>query len=443
MSKTQTVRVVPADDNRCAWFEALPKRMAKDHLRGTRQFDIAVVGAGYTGLAAARRLAELMPERSIALLEAQEVGIGAAGRSSGFAIDLAHDMRSKNFVDGLEETGRQTRFNRAGLAYLKEGVQRTQLDPTHWEEIGKIHAAATKAGEDKLKNFAQVLESLKEPYRWLSAAEMKAITGSNYYRLGIDTPGAVLVQPAAMVQQLADNLPSNVTLFENSPVNEVQYGKPIRLRSDHGEIHAERLLLANNGYARYLGFYQHHLIPFMTYGSMSRQLSEDEIARLGGQESWGIIPADAFGSSLRRTRDNRLLVRHTYSYADDFRASPRMLKRMRNEHRRSFENRFPMLPDVEFEYTWGGALCLSRNGAPVFGALQDNVYGAFCMNGVGITKGTIMGKLIAEQMAGQHSELGQLMANYPRPNLVPPGFILKMGVTLDLTRRAMGVGLEK
>ncbi|WP_116475395.1 NAD(P)/FAD-dependent oxidoreductase [Zobellella maritima] len=443
MVNTQRVRLLPADDNRCAWYESLPKRMSAKLLRGIEQFDIAVVGAGYTGLAAARRLGELLPHKRIALLEAQEVGIGAAGRSSGFAIDLAHDMRSKSFVDGLEETSRQTRINRAGLAYLKEGVLNSDYDSSDWEELGKIHAAATLAGEAKLQGFSKVLDSLKEPYHWLSADEMCSITGSDYYRRGIHTPGAVLVQPAAMVQHLADSLPDNVTLYENSPVKEVLYNQPICLRSDKGEVRASQLILANNGYAQYLGFYQHHLIPFMTYGSMTRVLTDEELKRLGGDNSWGIIPADAFGSSLRKTLDNRLLVRHTYSYADQFRASPRMLKRMHDEHRQSFERRFPMLSNVDFEYTWGGALCLSRNGAPVFGQLQENIYGAFCMNGVGITKGTIMGKLIAEHLAGQRSELGDLLLSYPRPNLVPPGFILKLGVTLDLARRSIGVGLEK
>lgn len=442
MKKQQQVRVIPADDDQCAWFETLPKRIPSTSLKGEHRFDIAIVGAGYTGLAAARRLGELLPDKRIALLEAQQVGIGAAGRSSGFAIDLAHDMRSKNFVDSIEETGRQTQFNRAGLAYLQEGIDNHKID-CDWEPIGKIHAAATSAGVEKLNSFSQVLDTLKEPYTWLSSEEMKAITGSSYYRKGIHTPGAVLVQPAAMVQGLADNLPENVTLFEQSPVTEVIYDQPIRLISNNGEVITDQLLLANNGYAQYLGFYKHHLIPFMTYGSMTRQLSEQELAELGGTESWGIIPADAFGTSLRKTRDNRLLIRHTYSYADQFQANPRMLEKMHNEHWQSFERRFPTLSGVEFEYTWGGALCLSRNGAPVFGELSKNIFGAFCMNGVGITKGTIMGKLVAEKMADQRSELGDLMSTYPRPNIIPPGFILKMGVTLDLARRSMGVGLEK
>lgn len=442
MKKQVKVRVIPVDDNRCAWFETLPKRNAHPELKGEQRFDIAVVGAGYTGLSAARRLGELLPNKKIALLEAQQVGVGAAGRSSGFAIDLAHDMRSKNFVDSIDETRRQTRFNRAGLDYLKTAIDEHHIDCT-WEPVGKVHAAATVAGIEKLNGFSKVLDEMKEPYTWLSSEEMQDLTGSAYYLKGIHTPGAVLVQPAAMVQGLADTLPNNVTLFEQSPVNEVIYDDLIHLKSHQGKAVVDKLLLTNNGYAQYLGFYQHHLIPFMTYGSMTRALSSQELKDLGGDDSWGVIPADAFGTSLRKTKDNRILVRHTYNYADKFQANPKMLEKMKIEHRLSFDRRFPNLSSVNFEYTWGGALCLSRNGAPVFGEIAKNVYGAFCMNGVGITKGTIMGKLIAEKISAHQSELGDLLSTYPRPNLNPPNFILKMGVTLDLARRSSGAGLEK
>ena len=69
------------------------------------------------------------------------------------------------------------------------------------------------------------------------------------------------------------------------------------------------------------------------------------------------------------------------------------LDRFVRTHRESFERRFPMLPGVEFEYTWGGSLALSRNHMGHFGQLAPNVYGALCCNGLGVTRGTVTGTL--------------------------------------------------
>lgn len=442
MSDSYNVTVIPQDDDRCGWYESLPSVSNFASLKGEQSFDIAIIGAGYTGLAAARRLGELLPDKQIALIDAQRIGLGAAGRSSGFAIDLAHDVRSKSLVAGLSEAKKQTWFNRAGLAYLENAVKERNVD-CDWDPIGKIHAAATVKGQSKLGEFSQVLERLNESYQWLSAGEMKEKTGSAYYKKGLYAPGTVLLQPAALVRGLKEVLPENVTVYEDSAITEVHYKDQIKLISNEGEINTKQLLLTNNGYAKYFGFYKHHLIPLMTYGSFTRRLSDSELAELGGDGAWGIIPADPFGTSLRKTKDNRLLVRHTYGYADQFKATKRMLNKMHREHRVSFERRFPNLKQVEFEYTWGGALCLSRNGAPVFGELAKNVFGAFCLNGVGISRGTIMGKLLAEQVAGQSSDMLTAMQTYPRPNLNPPGFIMKFGVGLELKRREICAGIER
>ncbi|HDU8161588.1 FAD-dependent oxidoreductase, partial [Acinetobacter baumannii] len=81
---------LPNDDNTCGWYAALPPAGPAKKLIGLQKADYAIIGAGFAGLAAARRLAELKPHARIILVDAQRVAEGASGRNSGFVIDLPH-----------------------------------------------------------------------------------------------------------------------------------------------------------------------------------------------------------------------------------------------------------------------------------------------------------------------------------------------------------------
>jgi len=140
------------------------------------------------------------------------------------------------------------------------------------------------------------------------------------------------------------------------------------------------------------------------------------------------------------TPDNRILVRNIFSFSkrSDFVSRKAWAAKT---HRTSFENRWPQLRDVPFEYSWGGALSLSRNGAPVFGELRPNVYGTVVHNGVGIARGTISGKLLADMIMGQDSELLRQMQTKDRPNRNLP--FQDLGVRINARARRIIAGREE
>ncbi len=435
------VNLLPASDNRNGWLEILPPLAPANAAVGNISVDYAIIGGGFTGLAAARRLADLNPSVSIALIDAGRIGNNAAGRCSGFAIDQAHNIRAKDFAGSLDEELRQLALNRAGQDYMRETVI-TQAIECDWREDGKFHGAATERGKALLQNYTGNLDLLEVDYRWVDAAEMKAVTGIPFYNSALYTPGTVQIQPAAMVTGFARTMPQNVSVYEDSPVTEISYGKTHRIKVPQGEFSAHTVLLTNNGFAPRFGFYNHCIIPVSTWASMTRKLTPDEVAELGGTESWGIIPSDPFGSSVRRTVDDRILVRNIYSYSRGVNPEEHMLRWVRKKHSNSFHNRFPMLSEVEFEFTWGGALALSQNNEPVFGELADRVFGSFCHNGVGISRGTICGKLLAELISGETSELLEFMLGAGRPNRLPPRPFLGWGARMNFAFRRSRAGRE-
>lgn len=421
----------PADDNGCGWFHLSPKRQPRPAHQGRTSARWVVLGAGFTGLAAARQLALRYPGDEIVLVDAQEVGFGASGRNSGFAIDLPHDIGAPDYIGDLPTARMNLKLNLRAQAILKQLIAEHGID-CQMRPDGKYQAAIEPKGLAVLEAYRSGLEKLDQPYRMIEAKDLPDHLGTHFYRKALYTPGTLLLQPAALAKGLADTLPGNVTLHENTVITHIEQGDRITLHHADGQITGEQVLLTNNAFASHFGFLPGRLLPIFTYASMTRPLTEQEQARLGGKSTWGVIPADPFGSTLRRTPDQRLLVRNSFSFNADGRAHQRHLDRAGRQHRESFERRFPMLPGVAFEYTWGGSMCLSRNHLSHFGTLAPKIHAALCCNGLGITRGTATGTLLANWLAGERDELIDFLLGSPGPNRNPPEPFLSLGVNFNL-----------
>lgn len=420
---------LPQADGVNGWYETLPPLPEPRRLASRITADWAVLGAGLAGLAAARRLAELDPNADVVLIDAQRVGFGAAGRNSGFMIDLPHDLQSHDYA-GAEDSDRdKIHLNRSAIDYMRSIVQRHDID-CDWQEQGKIHGAINERGGQSLRAFSESLNRLGESNHLLDARAMQTITGTTFYAEGLFTPGTVLLQPAALTRGLAATLPDNVRLFEQSPVTTLDLGPPHCLKTADGELHADRLVLANNAYAAQFGAFgfDKQLLPIYTYGSLTRPMTDAEAESLGGESAWGLIPADPMGTTVRRMADGRICIRNSFTYSRDVAAGSRAIERVRRRHEKSCADRFPMLEGMTFDYTWGGSLCMTRNGGVPFGEVGQNVYSAVCQNGLGLTGGTIAGKLIAEYALGMGSDELRIMREQPKPTTVPPEPFRTLGV---------------
>ncbi len=428
---TQRISHLPLNDSSNGWSRILPSRNAKPALEGEHRANWVVIGAGYAGLAAARRLAENRPDDQIILLEAHEAGENASGRNSGFAIDLPHIVGSS--MEELEGSHRYMALARAAIEYHEIQIDRYSIE-CDWSQPGKYQTAVSAKGVGEvLEPFARELEALGEPFSWIEKSDLDRRLGTSHFRAAVHTPGCRLLNPAALVRGLADNLPQNVSLYEHSPVISLDTGEGVTLTTAMGKVSADKLILGVNGFADRFGFYQRKLMTFGANASLSRRLTAAERDALGCEENWGITPANAFASiTMRFTRDHRILMRNNIYYNPSMRESDAYRAEIARRHKRLFDERFPMLPAVEMEYTWTGYICLSRNGSPGFGQLQKNVYASVCQNAVGVTKGTAGGMLAADMACGIDNELIGFMQSLGAPNKLPPRPLLDLGVRARL-----------
>ena len=137
---------MPCDPGVTGWNAILPAPGDPDILRGDATADWLVIGGGFAGLAAARRLAQLQPGDSVALLEAGRVGEGPAGRNSGFMIDLPHDLSSGAYAGAVEADLAQTRANRAAIDFASSMAQEFGLPEEAFRRSGKTNGAAGERG---------------------------------------------------------------------------------------------------------------------------------------------------------------------------------------------------------------------------------------------------------------------------------------------------------
>jgi glycine/D-amino acid oxidase-like deaminating enzyme len=230
-----------------------------------------------------------------------------------------------------------------------------------------------------------------------------------------------MLQPAAYVRGLARGIEGEgVDIFEQSPVTRLDIGPDHVAHTPGGRVTAPRIILGVNGHAESFGFYRRRLMHVFTYAGMTRELSADEVKRLGGEPEWHAVSAEPMGTSVRRIRENRIVVRTRFTYDPSMQISEARVRHIGQQHQQAFAARFPMLPDVGMEYCWGGRLCLSRNGVPAFGEVDSGVYSAVCQNGLGTAKGTLAGTAAAELATGTDSWRVDAMLGYDEPSKLAP-----------------------
>jgi len=422
---------LPTDPGPAAWNAILPSADPAVPLEGATTADWLVIGAGFAGLAAARRLSELHPGDRITVLDATRVGEGPAGRNSGFMIDLPHDLTSDDYGGGKDHDRAEIRLNRTGIDYAADMARAFGLGDEAFARSGKINGAATDKGHRLNLDYARHLAGLGEASELFDATAMRDLTGTDYYRSGLFTPGAAMIQPALFVRGVARGLLSNrVRVHENSPVRGLARHGDWIAETDMGQVTAPKVILAVNGHVQSFGHYGGRLLHVFTYASMTRALTADEIARLGGRPRWGITPSDPMGTTVRRISGkggDRIVIRNRFTCDPSMEVPPARIARVARDHDRAFAARFPMLSGVSMDYRWGGRLCLSRNGATAFGEIEEGLFSACCQNGLGTAKGTAHGKLAAELASGETSDLlGQVLAG-PTPGRLPPEPVAALG----------------
>jgi glycine/D-amino acid oxidase-like deaminating enzyme len=423
-----TAKRSPIHRGPAAWSAILPNQDSLVVLEQNLTADFVVVGCGFAGLSAARRLRQLEPKAKVIILEAGRIAESACGRNSGFMIDLPHELRGEGYSgDGADKNRTMIGLNRQAIAFSKAAVEEFSINKVYFEAAGKVNGAASVSADKFNRDYAVDLAGLGEASEYLDAKAMTELTGSHHYVSGLFTAGTIMIQPAGYVREFARGLrQAGVMIFEHAPVHKIERLNDAWSISANGHsISAGKVILATNGHLESFGFAKQRLMHIFLYASMTVDLPEDALKKLGGQSRWGVTPSDPMGTTMRRIDGplggNRIVARTCYSFLPDMVPSERMLQRTAKVHRQKFAERFPAIKDAPMEYTWAGHLCLSRNGVAVMRELDRNLYSACVQNGLGTVRGTLTGMGAAELACGVENAITKhFLAEDDPAKLLPP-----------------------
>ena len=419
------------NDNSCGWLKGLQSRKNYKTLSNNLKCDYLIVGAGYTGLSAARKLSEINSTKKVIVVDAQLAGEGSSSRNSGYLVDttLNDGFTSNKDINNYKK---KVKIYKLGIRAVENFIKEYQVD-CDWNECGKYFASSKIEDLFIAKRFSELLSSLNLDNKILNQEQLEKKLGTNFYKIAVLTKGGVLINPAKLVRAMVDVLPKNVELYENSPL--IKWNKNnnfIDCQFEKNSIQTNKIIFCANGFLKSLNIKKNFNFPLTLTASMTRPLDDEEFKSIGEPKEWGVLPIRPMGATIRFTKDRRLLIRNTAEMKNPNSMSKYELDKRKLIHLKGLIKRFPILKTNLIEDTWSGIVSRSRNSSQIFEMIEKNIYAAGCYNGSGIGVGTLFGEQIALMASDQQSNEIETINNRVKPNWLPPNPFLNVGVKTRL-----------
>ena len=374
------------------WWEtapALPNLMTRPL---PERADVVVIGSGYTGLSAARGLAQRGAR--VVVLEKETLGWGASSRNGGQVLTGLKLGPSKLIQTvGLERAKELYAASLASIESLEKLIADEHID-CGYARAGHIKAAWKPKHFDHFKHEQEVLaREFDHPVRLLDRTEQQGELGSDYYHgLLVDERSGALhpAQYARGLAQAAYN--SGAALFEKMPALKIErQGTGFKIGTPGGALEAKDVLVATNGYTDAAApEIRKRVFPLGSYIIATEPLAGDLAARLIPQRRV-VFDSKNYLYYFRLSSDNRVLFGGRADYKP---ATPESTRASAAILQRGLIDVFPQLKDVQIEYAWSGNVCFTLDRFPRAGR-HDGIYYALGYGGHGVATATYLGAQMA------------------------------------------------
>jgi len=409
----------------CLWLEEVADRPRLGPLTADHRTDLAVVGGGYTGLWTAVRAKQRDPGRRVLLLEAGRVGWAASGRNGGFcAASITHGAENGRArwpaeYDALERLGE------ANLAGIEQTVEDFAM-AVDWERTGELTVAVEEHQVPWLRESGG---------RFLDRDEVQAQVHSPTYLAGVAGDDVALLHPGRMVAELARVAGDlGVEVVEDTRVTGLESGRggPVRVRTGHGSVAAERVALATSVFPALLRRERLRTVPVYDYVVATEPLSAGQRAAIGWEGRQGLAdPGNQF-HYYRLTADDRIVFGgYDAVYRFGKRVRPSYEQRPASYRRlvSHLLTTFPQLEGIRVTHQWAGAIDTSTR----FSASWARGHGgrvAHCagFTGLGVGASRFGADVLLDLLAGEETERTALEMVRRKPLPFPPEPAAALGI---------------
>jgi glycine/D-amino acid oxidase-like deaminating enzyme len=397
------------------WHDTAPGDLTpRPALPGDQVVDIAIVGAGYTGLWTAYYLKKADPALRIAILEAEFAGFGASGRNGGwcsaiFPSSLAKVAKvagSRAAATALQralnatvdEVGRVTAAEGIDCHYAKGGTVVLARTPVQLER------AREEVDESRAFGFTDEDLRLLPPEEALQHANATHVLGATF------TPHCAAIHPARLVRGLADVVERlGVPIYEQTPVAAIRDGA---VQTPHGTVRAETVVRATEGYTATLDGFKRTVAPVYSLMLATEPLPDEAWTQIGLAHRQTFADHRHLIIYGQRTADGRLAFGGRgapYHFSSSIKPEYDQEPKVHAELKRVLVELFPILKDLKVTHTWGGALGVPRDWFASVGVDHEMKLawaGGYVGDGVGASN--LAGRTLADLLLSQRTELTAL-----------------------------------
>ncbi|WAC45789.1 FAD-binding oxidoreductase [Pseudomonas sp. SL4(2022)] len=392
------------------WMDQLGKTLTpRPALCEDLQVDVAIIGAGYTGLWTAYYLKRQAPQLRIVIIESEIAGFGASGRNGGWL--MGNLLGQERMLAGLSNASRHSAHALLhGIPDEVASVLEREQIACDYRKGGVLYCAARYP--EQRSSLQQQLADLRAQgldetdYRWLTPFDLgKQLQLAKAYG-ALYSPHCATIQPAKLVRGLARCvLAMGVELYEQSRVLDWQNGL---LRTATGSVRADWIVPAVEGYAAGLPPLGKHQLPVQSLLVATEPLPKEVWADIGLERGQAFSENSRQVTYGQRSADNRLVfgARGGYRFGGRLRSDFNLHEHERELRRYLFAELFPQLRHVRITHAWGGNLGMARRFRPHM--LVDRRSGialAGGYGGEGVGASNLGGRTLADLILGQHSEL--------------------------------------
>jgi glycine/D-amino acid oxidase-like deaminating enzyme len=420
------------------WLETAGDLASRPALDGTMACDVAILGAGYTGLWTAYYLLKRQPGLRIVITEAEIAGFGASGRNGAWCApdlnismdrlarlhgeDAARRIQQATY-EAVDEVGRVDAAEGLGAGFHKGGELLVARGPQHVPAIEAAYREYERFG------FA-------DRYRLLDAAGVGERVRIAGVVAGLWSPSAAVIHPGRLVRNLAALVERmGARIVERTPVTDVRAAvgggggpggpsataAPAALVTPRGEIRAPVVVLAGEAYLVRLAKLHRQLVPMYSLIVLTEPIDDARWAEIGWAGREVVASARLSIDYLSRTEDGRILfggrgapyrlgspIRDAYDRHGPTHAMLRDFVR----------TWLPALRDVRFTHAWGGPLGMPRDWHPTFSFdPRTGIASARGYVGHGVSTANLAGRTLADLVTGERSSLTELpLVNHRSPD---------------------------
>jgi glycine/D-amino acid oxidase-like deaminating enzyme len=396
------------------WHDTVPGTLdPQPSLDGDTDVDVAIVGAGLTGMWTAYYLKQADPGLRIAICEREIAGYGASGRNGGWCSALfpasltkLERMAGREAAVAMYRAMQQT-VDEVGAVAAAEGID------CHWAKGGTVIYARTPVQLERAReeiDEARLFGFDESDLRLLSAQEAREMGAVSDVLGGVYTPHCAAIHPARLARGLADVLRSRgVTIYEKTPVRRIEPGRVIAAQ---GTVTARYVIRATEGYTPGLDGFERAVAPVYSLVIATEPLPEETWEKIG------LADRPTFGDLRhliiygQRTADGRLVFGGRgapYHFGSSISPSYDRVPEVFAALRRTLIELFPALGDVAITHTWGGPIGITRDWCASVGLDRATGVGwAGGYVGDGLSTTNLAGRTLADLVVGKDSELTRL-----------------------------------